>query len=98
MTVDEEPQVRVWIIESTTPSPIVTEDTLRTLVEDELWPSLSGELLPSLALELPSFSVGSLSSIAPALDGFALRVELARPVEVRRHSLVAELAIRGAIE
>ncbi|MFK7998289.1 MAG: hypothetical protein AB8H86_01785 [Polyangiales bacterium] len=95
--VEDEPDVRVWIIESTTRSPSVTPDTLRSLVLTQLWPSLRDSLLPGLSLALPSFSIGDLGGIAPELGGFELGISLASPVELRRHSLVAELAVRGAI-
>lgn len=95
--VEEEPDVRAWIITSTTPSPSVTPDTLRTLVLTQLWPSLRDSLLPGLSLALPSFSLGDLGAIAPDLSGFALNISLASPVELRRHSLVAELGIRGSL-
>ncbi|MFT5353335.1 MAG: hypothetical protein ACI9KE_000533 [Polyangiales bacterium] len=95
--VEEEPDVRAWIITSTTPSPSVTTDTLRTLVLTQLWPSLRDSLLPGLSLALPSFALGDLSAIAPDLSGFALNISLASPVQLRRHSLVAELGIRGSL-
>lgn len=95
--VEDEPEVRAWIIESTTRSPSVTPDTLRSLVLTQLWPSLRDSLLPGLSLALPSFALGDLGAIAPDLSGFALGITLASPVELRRHSLVAELGIRGSL-
>ena len=95
--VEDEPDVRAWIIESTTLSPSVTAETLRSIVLTQLWPSLRDSLLPGLSLALPSFGIGDLGGIAPALSGFALTISLASPVELRRHSLVAELEIQGAL-
>ncbi|HJL28111.1 MAG TPA: hypothetical protein RMG45_06000 [Polyangiaceae bacterium LLY-WYZ-15_(1-7)] len=97
LNVDEEPFIRTWIIESTEARPPINEEGLEGILRDQLWPELRGAVMDGLSLELPALEVGDLTGIAPELDGFALSFELARPLDVREDSAVADLAIVGTV-
>lgn len=97
LTLAEEPFVRVWIIESSAARPPIDDATLAALLTTELWPQLRAAIAGGLDLQLPTLSVGDLTSIAPDLDGFALNLELRQPLDVREDSLVLDALLVGSV-
>jgi hypothetical protein len=93
----ETPFVRTWIIESNTASPLIDDAALKSLLEGTLWPEIRGAVSGGIMFELPSLSLGDLSSLAPALADFELNIEMNERLDVREDSAVLDLAIRGTL-
>ncbi len=97
LSLEEEPFVRVWVVESTATRPPIDDDTLAVILRTELWPQLRSAVAGGLNLELPTLEVGDLTSLAPRLAGFGLNIELAQPLDVREDSLVLDARLVGRL-
>jgi len=93
----ETPIVRTWIIESNTPTPLIDDEALKTLLEGDLWSQIRESVTGGIMFELPSLDVGDLSSLAPGLSGFALSIDMNDRLDVREDSAVLDLAIIGSL-
>lgn len=96
LNVSDEPFIRVWIIESTATSPPIDEDSLRSILLEQLWPSLQEAIIGGLTIDLPTLEVGDLTSVAPDLAGFALDIELSNPLDVREDAVVLDILLVGS--
>ncbi len=93
----ETPIIRTWIIESNTPTPLIDDDALKTLLEGDLWTQIRESVTGGIMFELPSLDVGDLSALAPGLSGFALSIDMNDRLDVREDSAVLDLAIVGSL-
>ncbi len=93
----DEPQIRTWIIESTSDRPLIDDETLASLLETQLWPSLETSISEGLAFSLPNFEI-DLSSVSPDLAGFAFGLNLRERADVRGGQLILDLALEGRSE
>jgi len=93
----ETPQVRTWIIESNTATPLIDDAALQVLLEGDLWTQIRDAVTGGIMFELPSLDVGDLSSLAPGLAGFTLTIDMNDRLDVREDSAVLDLAITGSL-
>ncbi len=91
------PQIDAWLIDSTADTPLSGED-LSDFVVPLLLPALEDALNGNpIGLDLPSFAVGDLTSIAPSLEGFELSLLPGDDVVVRGDALIVDLQLIGAV-
>lgn len=95
-----EPIVTAWVIEVGGDTPIFADsDAIEGLVSTLVWPELAGAIGESLAIEIPSFELGTeLADIAPALAGLELALVLDRDIELRDGYLVLDGALEGSVD
>ncbi len=91
------PEIITWQIASNTERPLLTADTLRTLLLTQLWPQLTEALGDGLSLSLPVLDLDGLSTYAPALSSFTLSFTQARPVLLRDGYILVDSNLRGAL-
>jgi hypothetical protein len=91
------PHFDAWLIESTAATPLSGEE-LAEIAMPLLIPVLEDALNGNpIAIELPSFSVGELTAIAPSLAGFELALTPGDEVVVRGDALIIDLTLNGAV-
>ncbi len=91
------PEIDMWLIDSTAETPTPGEE-LAELVVPLLLPVLEDALNGNpIALDLPSFAAGDLTSIAPSLKGFALSLLPGDEVVVRGDALIIDLQLIGSL-
>lgn len=95
VSISETPDIRAWIIESTTPRPLIDEDALVELLETQLWGQLTSSLGEGLTFELPAFSVGDISGYAPDLGELSLQISLTDRLENREGYVLMDLGLEG---
>ena len=97
VTVEGDPLLEAWVIESDLPTPTFDGPLLTGLLQTQLWPMLTAAVQDGLAFELPALSPGDLGDLAPGLADLTLNLQsVGRPV-VRGDSLVVDLALLGEL-
>lgn len=94
----DKPSVTVWTI---TPPPtettLFTPETVKNMLKEALWPKLRDGITNGLQIKLPLPPLGAIASVAPSLNGLALRTGLNRKVAYRNGFLVLDAKIEGVL-
>ena len=94
----DKPTVTVWTI---TPPPtettLFTPETVKNMLKEALWPKLRDGITNGLQIKLPLPPLGAIASVAPSLNGLALRTGLNRKVAYRNGFLVLDAKIEGVL-
>lgn len=97
VTIADKPEIRTWIIESTTARPRLNADQLKALLLSQVWPQLTDAIGQGLMLNLPVLDLSSLGNYAPALSAFTLNFVQVRPMVVRDEFLIIDSNLRGVL-
>lgn len=96
LEVGEEPEVKVWLIESTEQQPLLEPREIRNTIESFVWPELRSAIAESVGnFALPVPTLEMLEDYAPALSDMEFVVELQRRPGVRHGFLMVEPTIEG---
>lgn len=94
LVISDEPEIRVWLIESEAARPVVDEPILEALLTEQLWPTLR-EAVAALSFEVPTFSIGDLTTIAPELSDVGLSLSLSEEIREQNGWLMVNLDIEA---
>ncbi len=97
LTVADEPVIDVWLISTTSDRLLLTPDALKTLMLQQVWPSLTDAIAQGLSIPLPAPDVSGLGTLAPNLSNLTLSFEEGRDVEIREGHIVVEAELIGSL-
>ncbi len=97
INISDEPSVHIWLIDTSASEPVVNQDQLLTLVQNELWPMLTEDLGDGLAFDLPIPELDMLADFAPELGDMELVLRQNRDLHERAGYLMLDAAIEGEI-
>ncbi len=91
----DEPDIRVWLIESTDDDPVLTTEDIRELISSILWSDIEDAVADNLAFALPMPELDVLEPYAPALADMALTVRMNRSPDIRQGYLMLDAGLEG---
>ncbi len=97
LEIADEPEITLWLIESTDDEPLLDSDDLLQVIDLFLWPEVEAMLGDSLSLELPIPGIDALAGYAPALEEMNLDVRMTRPMDIRQGYLMLDAAVEGEL-
>lgn len=97
VSISDKPEIKTWIISSTTTRPRLNADQLRALLLSQVWPKLTEAIGAGLMLNLPVLDLSSLGTYAPSLANFSLSFVQVRPLVVRDEFLIIDSNLRGLL-
>ena len=97
ITIADEPQIDLWLIESSEHEPLMSATELRNLIRSSLWPEIQEGIGEGLGFALPIPGVDSLATYAPALSEMTLDVRMTRAMAFRQGFLMLDATIEGEL-
>ena len=91
----DEPDIRVWLIESTDDEPVLTTDDIHELIGSILWSDIEEAVGDNLAFALPMPELDILEPYAPDLADMALTVRMNRSPDIREGYLMLDAGLEG---
>ncbi|WP_283809669.1 hypothetical protein [Lujinxingia vulgaris] len=97
ITLAEEPDIHMWLIESSMGEPQLTADMLEELMYDQLWPEIEGAFGEGLSFAVPAPDLGALGEFSPALADLQLTLQQSQPLATRQGFLMVDANFRGEL-
>ncbi|TXD40701.1 hypothetical protein FRC96_05505 [Lujinxingia vulgaris] len=97
ITLAEEPNIHMWLINSTMDEPQLTAEMLEQLMYDQLWPEIEGAFGEGLSFAVPAPDLGALGEFSPALADLQLTLQQSQPLATREGFLMVDATFRGEL-
>ena len=97
LSVGTEPDLEVWLIETSESSPLLKPDAVRQLILDQVWPQVVGYLTGGLSFAIPVPDISGISQLAPALANLDLVLGLERGTLVREGFALVHAAMKAVL-
>lgn len=91
------PAIRVWTIEAPARAGLLSEDLLRSVLMDQLWPVLRESVTSGLALSIPISELDAVNALSPALAPLAFTLEMRNRPRLEDDFLFVDMALRGTL-
>ena len=97
ITIDlaDEPEVDVWIIETSEDEPFMTKNETRALIKSAVWSDIEDEIGDNIGFGLPLPELDVLEPFAPELADMQLGVRMNRSPDIRNGYLVIDATLEG---
>ncbi len=95
--ISDDPDIELWLIDSTEESPFLDAGGLISLIRNQLWPQIDDALGEGLSFSLPIPDLAGLDEFSPELADLDLDIRMTRPLEVREGFLILEAAFEGEL-
>lgn len=97
LQIADDPEITLWLIESTENHPVMDTDDLLTIVDVFLWPEVEEMVGDSLSLSIPIPEIDALTDYSPDLADLTLNVRTTRPIDARAGYLILDAAVEGEL-
>lgn len=97
--VEDDPQINLWLIETTEDQPELSVDEFQGAIETFFWPDMQEAIEETVgAFQLPAPGFDVVDDFAPGLSELELAIKLDRAASERNGFLMLDAAIEGELE
>ena len=97
LSVGTDPEIEVWLIDSSGGAPLLKPDAVRQLILDQVWPQVVGYLTSGLSFAVPVPDISGIGQLAPALANLELVLGLERGTLVREGFALVHAVMRAVL-